>query len=81
MQNSIRMEERNKNYAADSARQTAEQIDEELNNALDLIKTYTFFIGESLNEPVLTRQMLRNWKKTHSLMPVLYRHQRYKLCL
>lgn len=37
MQNSKRMEERNKNYAADSARQTASRIDEKLENALDLI--------------------------------------------
>lgn len=72
MQNSIRMEERNKNYAADSARQTAEQIDEELNNALDLIKTYTFFIGESLNEPVLTRQMLRKLEENSQFDACIY---------
>ena len=38
-QNSRRMEERNKSYAADSTRQMANRIDEELNNALDLINT------------------------------------------
>lgn len=58
-QNSRRMEERNKNYASDSARQTANHIDEELNNALNLINTYTYFIGESLTEPVITTQMLK----------------------
>lgn len=57
-QNSKRMEERNKNYAADSARQTAERINDELNNALNLIDTYTYFIGESLTEPEITTQML-----------------------
>ncbi|MDE5863227.1 MAG: hybrid sensor histidine kinase/response regulator, partial [Lachnospiraceae bacterium] len=57
-QNSKRMEERNKNYAADSARQTAERINDELNNALNLIDTYTYFIGESLTEPKITTQIL-----------------------
>lgn len=57
-QNSRRMEERNKIYAADSARQAAVKIDEELNNALDLITTYTYFIEEGLTEPVITLQML-----------------------
>ena len=38
-QNSTRMEERNKNYAADSARLMAVQINDDLNNALNLIDT------------------------------------------
>ena len=59
-QNSQRMEERNKSYAADSARQTAVRIDEELNSALDLIKTYTYFIGESLADPTISPQMLKD---------------------
>ena len=58
-QNSKRMEKRNKNYAADSARLTALKIDEELNNALNLVNTYTYFIEESLTEPVITEQMLK----------------------
>ena len=53
VQNSRRMEERNKNYAADSAHLKATQIDDELSNALNLINTYTYFLGESLNEPVV----------------------------
>ena len=59
VQNRSRMEERNKNYASDSARQTADRIDEELNNALVLVNTYTYFIGESLSEPVVSAQMLK----------------------
>ncbi len=58
VQNRNRMEERNKSYAADSARQTADKIDKELENALDLINTYTYFLGESLTEPRVTVQML-----------------------
>ena len=57
-QNSKRMEERNKSYAADSARQMAEQIDEEFKSALNLINTYTYFIGEGLTEPVIRAEML-----------------------
>lgn len=58
--NKAQIEERNKNYAVDSARQTAVKINEELNNALDLIKTYTYFIGESLTGPSVSPQMIRN---------------------
>jgi Flp pilus assembly protein TadB len=47
-QNSRRMEERNRNYAADSARLKATQIDNELKNALDLVNTYAYFVGETL---------------------------------
>ena len=58
-QNTKRMEERNKNYATDSAYQTSNRINEKLNDALNLINTYTFLIGESLTEPVITSQMLK----------------------
>lgn len=58
-QNTKRMEDRNKNYAADSAHQTSIRIDEKLNNALNLINTYTYFIGESLTDPEITPQMLK----------------------
>ncbi|NBH13781.1 hybrid sensor histidine kinase/response regulator [Lachnospiraceae bacterium] len=59
VQNSRRMEERNKSYAADSAQQTGEQINVELENALNIIRTYTFFVGESLKEPQITQQTLQ----------------------
>ena len=39
--NSIQIEERNKNYASDSARQTMTRINEKMNNALELINTLT----------------------------------------
>ena len=57
-QNRKRMENRNMSYAADSALQTAEQIDEELSNALNRIDTYAYFLGEGLTEPQITSQML-----------------------
>ena len=58
-QNRNRMEERNKNYAADSARLKVEQIDVELSNALSRISTYAYFLGEGLTEPEVTAQMLK----------------------
>jgi len=58
-QNSIRMEERNKNYAADSARQTTTRINEKMNNALELIHTYAYFVSEGLKQPVINEQMLQ----------------------
>ncbi len=62
-QNSIRMEERNKNYALDSARLKTAQIDEELNNALDLINTYAYFLGESLTGREVTIQTLKRMEE------------------
>ncbi|MDE7045544.1 MAG: hybrid sensor histidine kinase/response regulator, partial [Acetatifactor sp.] len=61
-QNRKRMEDRNKSYASDSAYHMAEHIDEKLNNALDLIKTYTFFIENSLTEPEISDEMLKEIK-------------------
>ena len=62
-QNSNRMEGRNKDYAADSARLMALQIDEELTNALSLINTYTYFMEESLTEPIVSTQMLKEMEE------------------
>ena len=58
-QNKNRMESRNKNYALDSARQIATRIDEELNNALEMISTYTYFVGKSLTEPEISPEALK----------------------
>lgn len=58
-QNRDRILERNKTYAADSARQTKLQIDETLNNALSRINTYAYFLGEGLSEPEITQEMLQ----------------------
>ncbi len=57
--NSIQIEERNKNYASDSARQTMTRINEKMNNALELINTYAHFASEGLKEPAISEQTLR----------------------
>ncbi|MCI9596549.1 MAG: response regulator [Firmicutes bacterium] len=58
-ENSRRMEERNKNYAADSMQQTAVRVDNELNNAQNLIKTDAYFMGKSLSGPTLPTEALK----------------------
>ena len=49
-QNRERIEERNKNYAADATQMKAVQIDNELNSAMNRIRTYSYFVGESFDE-------------------------------
>lgn len=56
--NNERIENQNMNYATDSARQTAEHMETELENGLSRITTYAYFLGESLDEPVVTPDML-----------------------
>ena len=62
-QNTERIEILNKDYAADSARQTVVQIDEEFENALDQINTYTYFLGQGLKEPAVSSQMLQEMEE------------------
>lgn len=62
-QNARRIEILNRDYAADSASQTAVRIDEEFENAQDQINTYTYFLGQSLKEPTVSIQMLREMEE------------------
>lgn len=72
VQNSRRMEQRNKNYAADSAKLKADQIDEELSNALSRINTFAYFVGESLTEPVVTPQMLAKMEENSQFDALMF---------
>ncbi|MCM1126062.1 MAG: response regulator [Lachnospiraceae bacterium] len=58
-ENRVRMEERNKNYAANAAQIKADQIDKELSNARGRIRTYAYFVGQGLAEPTVTVDMLQ----------------------
>ncbi|MBD5537093.1 MAG: response regulator [Lachnospiraceae bacterium] len=71
-QNSRRTAEQNREYAADSARMKSEQIDEELNNALGRIRTYAYFVGEGLTEPVITAQMLAIMEENSQFDAILF---------
>ena len=71
-QNSSRIVEQNRKYAADSARMKSEQIDDELNNALARIKTYAYFVGEGLDEPVITAQMLGTMEENSQFDAVIF---------
>ncbi len=59
VQNGQRIEEQNKNYAMDSARLTTMRIDEEFESAKKLIDICAYFVGESLDEPIVTDDTLR----------------------
>ena len=71
-QNSRRTEEQNSDYAADSARMKAEQIDDELNNALSRINTDAYFVGEGLAEPVITAQMLKKMEENSQFDAIIF---------
>ena len=71
-QNSRRTKDQNRDYAADSARLKSEQIDEELNNALGRIRTYAYFVGEGLTEPVITAQMLEKMEENSLFDAILF---------
>ena len=71
-QNSRRMEERNKNYASDSARQMAVQIDEELQNALNLVNVSSHFLEHNLTEPVITAERLQEMESNSLFDAVLF---------
>ncbi len=62
-QNKERMEERNKNYASDSAHMKVAQINNEFKNALNLIRADTFFVEKSLQEPIITSDMLKEMEE------------------
>lgn len=71
-QNSRRIEARNKSYAADSARQTMTRINEDMKNAMELITTYSYFVGEGLSRPVIDEQMLRDIEQNALFDAVLF---------
>ena len=59
-ENSERIERQNATYAEDSALQRADRVSDEFENASNLIKTYARFLGDSLSEPDVTAQTLRD---------------------
>lgn len=58
-QNSQRIEKQNLNYALDSAQQTAENIERELENAKNRLSTYAYFLGEGMAESDIDAQSLK----------------------
>ena len=55
MQNSNRIQEQNRVYAEDSARQIAKRIADHFASAQQLIKTYTYFLEHTLDKPEIGR--------------------------
>lgn len=71
-QNSERMEQRNKIYAADAARMKTLQVDKEFSNALLRIKTYAYFVGQGLDEPEVTAEYLAQMESNTQFDAILY---------
>lgn len=72
VQTSSRIEWQNKDYASDSAKLKTEQIDEELSNALRQINTYAYFVSESLTEPVITEEMLKQMEESSYFDAIMF---------
>ena len=62
-QNKNRILERNKTYAADSARQIAKQIDSEFSGAIRRVSNYVYFLNISSERPNITKEMLQGLEK------------------
>ena len=72
VQNNVRMEERNKEYASDSARLTMLKIDDELSNAVNLANTYSYFVGQGLTKPEITTDMLKQLESNSLFDAVMF---------
>ncbi len=59
-QNNERIQEQNRVYAEDAARQTAMRINDQFNFSLSLIVRYAHFASFSMENGLVTRQMLRD---------------------
>lgn len=71
-QNSERMEERNKTYAADAARVKTLQVEKEFSNALLRIKTYAYFVGQGLVGPKVTAEDLKQMESNSQFDAILF---------
>lgn len=63
-QNQTRVLEQNKNYAADSAKQTAERIKSEFDNAVQRINNYVYFLETGLDEPNVNKEILKSMEES-----------------
>lgn len=71
-ENRNRIEERNKNYAADSARVSAYRIDEELTSALNHINIYAYYLSQGLKTPEVDTQMLAQMQENALFDVMMY---------
>ncbi|MCM1335631.1 MAG: response regulator [Bacteroides sp.] len=72
MRTESRTEQQNREYASDSARLKTERIVEDLKNALNQIKTYSYFAGESLADPDTLTAALANMEKNSFFDAVMF---------
>lgn len=72
IQTSTRIENQNKEYAANAAQLKMEHIDEELSNALRRINTYAYFVSKSLESPEITADMLKEMEESSAFDAVIF---------
>ncbi len=72
IQTSTRIENQNKEYAANAAQLKMEHIDEELSNALRRINTYAYFVSRSLETPDITARMLKEMEESSAFDAVIF---------
>ena len=70
--NNRQIEERNLNYAKDSARQTAKRIGSELINAQRRVHNYTYLLSMTLDQPGMDAELLRELEENSSFDAFLF---------
>ena len=70
--NSQQIENRNLNYALDSARQTSLRIDSEFTNALQRLRNYAYLLGSGRDQPEITASLLRGMEENASFDAVWF---------
>ncbi len=71
-QNRARIQEQNKNYAADSARQTVERIESEFDNALQRLHNSAYLIAEGSSDLKIDTYTLKKMKENTSFDTVSF---------
>ena len=67
-----RVEAQNKDYATDSAILKTQQLNDELDNALMQIKTYSYIVESNISEPVITASMLQKMEESSYFDAILF---------
>ena len=67
-----RVEAQNKDYATDSALMKTQQLNDELDNALSQIRTFSYIVEGNISEPVITGSMLQSMEESSYFDAVLF---------
>lgn len=67
-----RIEKQNKDYASDSATMKTQQLNDELDNALMQIRTYSYIVESNISEPAITASMLQKMEESSYFDAILF---------